>query len=150
MALFLRCAMISLLVMTLAEPFTPLGEHGPQAAAARTFEIIINARTFSPPVLALPLNERITLIIKNEDGELHAFVPLLLLQETHVQVAGNAAPEFNETGLARVLIPPHGRAELTFRPKAAGAFFYICDLPGHQMRAEIIIGEALAGAPAGR
>ena len=36
--------------------------------------------------------------IRNDDEDLHAFVPLLLLQHTNVQVSGNGAPEFNETG----------------------------------------------------
>jgi len=56
-----------------------------------------------------------------------------------VQVAGNGAPEFNEAGFVRVLIPPRGRAELRFTPKKTGTFPYICDLPGHDMRAAIII-----------
>jgi uncharacterized cupredoxin-like copper-binding protein len=102
-------------------------------------EIIIRERIFRPPVLTLPLGELVTLVVRNEDGEIHAFVPLLWLQGTNVQVGGNGAPEFNETGFARVLIPPHGRAELIFRPKTAGRFFYICDLPGHNMRGEIVV-----------
>jgi hypothetical protein len=78
-------------------------------------------------------------VIRNEDEELHAFVPLLLLQGSHAQVTGNGAPEFNETGLARVLIPPHGRTDITFTPRTSGTFFYLCDLPGHNMRGEIIV-----------
>jgi hypothetical protein len=86
----------------------------------------------------------VALVIENEDVELHAFVPLLLFQGINVQVTGNGAPEFNETGLARVLIPPKGHAEIRFIPPAAGHFFYICDLPGHQMRGEIIVtGDSL-------
>ena len=120
---------------------------GRAEAAGATAEIVIRERNFSPPVLTLPLREPVTLVIRNEDNDLHAFVPLLLLQSTNVQVSGNGAPEFNETGFARILIPPHGRAELTFRPKVAGQFFYICDLPGHQMRAQINVDASLDGHP---
>jgi hypothetical protein len=139
---FLRYAPMSGLLLALAEPCTLAPQSAAEPGAPHTFEITINARTFNPPVLSLPFNAPVTLIIKNEDGgEIHAFVPLLFLQGANVQVTGNGAPEFNETGLARVLIPPHGRAELRFIPKLAGKFFYICDLPGHQMRAQIIVGE---------
>ena len=137
---FLRYAPMSGLLLALAEPCTLAAQSVAEPRTPHTFEITVNARTFNPPVLSLPLKEPVTLIIKNEDSELHAFVPLLFLQGANVQVTGNGAPEFNETGLARVLIPPHGRAELRFIPKLAGTFFYICDLPGHQMRAQIIVG----------
>jgi uncharacterized cupredoxin-like copper-binding protein len=110
------------------------------AEAPRTaVEIVASKRTFAPEVVALRLGEPATLIIRNEDEDLHAFVPLLLFLHTNVQVAGNGAPEFNETGFVRVLVPPHGRAELRFIPKTAGTFFYFCDLPGHNMRAQIVV-----------
>ena len=66
-------------------------------------------------------------------------MPLLLFQRTNVQVSGNGAPEFNEAGFVRVLIPPRGKAELRFIPRTSGTFVYICDLPGHNMRAAIIV-----------
>ena len=112
---------------------------GAAEAPSAAVEIVASKRAFAPNVVTLRLGEPATLIIRNEDEDLHAFVPLLLFQRANVQVAGNGAPEFNETGFARVLIPPHGRAELRFTPKTAGTFFYICDLPGHDMRAEIIV-----------
>ena len=102
-------------------------------------EIIASKRTFAPETVTLRVGVPVTLIIRNEDEDLHAFVPLLLFQRTNVQVRGNGAPEFNEAGFARVLIPPHGKAELGFIPKTSGTFFYICDLPGHNMRAEIVV-----------
>jgi hypothetical protein len=107
--------------------------------AAPESEIVIRERTFIPAVISLTKDELVTLIIKNEDHDLHAFVPLLLFQGLNVMVTGNGAPEFNETGFARVLIPPRGQAEIRFRPASSGRFFYICDLPGHQMRGEIIV-----------
>jgi len=102
-------------------------------------KISARARTFIPSVVYLKMGRPVALVIENEDVELHAFVPLLLFQGINVQVTGNGAPEFNETGLARVLIPPKGQAEIRFTPRAAGNFFYLCDLPGHHMRGEIII-----------
>lgn len=109
------------------------------ASSSNTVEIVISKRAFSPAVTILGVAEPVTLVFRNDDEDLHAFVPLLLFQNVNVQVSGNGAPQFNETGFARVLIPPRGRAELRFTPKNAGAFSYICDLPGHLMRGEIIV-----------
>jgi uncharacterized cupredoxin-like copper-binding protein len=102
-------------------------------------KISASARTFIPEVVFLKMGRPVALVIENQDVELHAFVPLLLFQGTNVQVTGNGAPEFNEAGLARVLVPPKGHTKIKFTPPAAGHFFYICDLPGHQMRGEIIV-----------
>jgi hypothetical protein len=102
-------------------------------------KISVRARTFIPEVVFLKMGRPVALVIENGDAELHAFVPLLLFQRVNVRVTGNGAPEFNESGLARVLIPSKGQAELRFTPPAAGHFYYICDLPGHQMRGEIIV-----------
>jgi uncharacterized cupredoxin-like copper-binding protein len=116
-----------------------VGLLNPAADAADAVEIIASKRTFTPETVTLRVGRPATLIVRNEDEELHAFVPLLLFQRTNVQVSGNGAPEFNETGFARILIPPRGRAELRFIPRTSGTFLYICDLPGHNMRAEIIV-----------
>ncbi len=102
-------------------------------------KISARERALIPGVVFLKMGRPVALVIENEDVELHAFVPLLLFQGLNVQVTGNGAPEFNETGLARILIPPKGHAQIRFTPPAAGRFFYICDLPGHQMRGEIIV-----------
>ena len=129
-----RAAVACALLVGLLTPVAHAADSPPDAV-----EIVANKRTFAPAVVTLRLGRPATLIIRNEDEDLHAFVPLLLLQRTNVQVLGNGAPEFNATGFARVLIPPHGRTELRFTPKTSGTFFYICDLPGHNMRAEIIV-----------
>jgi plastocyanin len=113
----------------------------PAESSSKTFEIVISKRAFSPEVTTLTVGIPVTLVLRNEDSELHAFVPLLLFQKVNVQVSGNGAPQFNEAGFARVLIPSHGRAELRFTPKNVGTFFYICDLPGHNMRGEIIVSD---------
>ena len=115
----------------------PMAEASETARAASSVEIVASQRAFTPDTLSLPVGQPVTLIIRNEDEGLHAFVPLLLFLRANVQIGGNSAPEFNEAGLARVLIPPHGRVELRFTPKTIGTFSYICDLPGHIMRGEI-------------
>ncbi len=129
-----RTAFILALLFGLLNPLAEAADRTPGAV-----EIVASKRAFTPEVVTLKLGRPATLIIQNEDEDLHAFVPLLLFQRTNVQVRGNGAPEFNETGFARVLIPPHGRAELRFTPQTSGTFLYICDLPGHNMRAEIIV-----------
>jgi uncharacterized cupredoxin-like copper-binding protein len=122
------------LLFGLLGPFTVAAE-----APSVSLEIVASKRAFTPETLTLLKGEPATLSIRNDDEDLHAFVPLLLLQRTNVQVSGNGAPEFNEAGFVRVLIPPHGRVELRFTPKTAGTFHYICDLPGHNMRAQIVV-----------
>jgi plastocyanin len=122
----------------------PGAAASPTASKPAAFEIVASKRAFDPPTLTLRLGEPVTLVVRNEDEDLHAFVPLLLFLRTNVQIAGNGAPEFNETGFARALIPPHGRIELRFTPKTAGTFSYLCDLPGHLMRGEIVVREAAA------
>jgi uncharacterized cupredoxin-like copper-binding protein len=129
-----RAALACALLVGLLNPLTQAADAPPGAV-----EIVASKRTFTPETITLRLGQPVTLIVRNEDEDLHAFVPLLLFQRTNVQVRGNGAPEFNETGFVRVLIPPHGRAELRFTPKTVGTFLYICDLPGHNMRAKIVI-----------
>ena len=120
-----------------------VGFLGPLTVAAEapptSFEVVASKRAFTPETLTVQQGKPVTLVIRNDDEDLHAFVPLLLLQRTNVQVSGNGAPEFNEAGFVRVLIPPHGRVELRFTPKTTGTFHYICDLPGHIMRAQIVV-----------
>jgi len=129
-----RAALACALLVGLLNPVADAADALPGAV-----EIIASKRAFAPETVTLRVGRPATLIIRNEDEDLHAFVPLLLFQRTNVQVSGNGAPEFNEAGFARVLIPPRGRAELRFSPRTSGTFFYICDLPGHNMRAEIIV-----------
>ena len=129
-----RAAVACALLIGLLNPVTDAADAPPGAV-----EIIASKRTFAPETVTLRVGVPATLTIRNEDEDLHAFVPLLLFQRTNVQVRGNGAPEFTEAGFVRVLIPPHGRAELRFIPKNSGTFFYMCDLPGHNMRAAIVV-----------
>ena len=116
-----------------------LGPFTGAAAPAAPVEIVASKRAFTPETLTVQQGRPVTLVIRNDDEDLHAFVPLLLLEHTNVQLSGNGAPEFNEAGFVRVLIPPRGRVELRFTPKTAGTFHYMCDLPGHSMRAQIVV-----------
>ena len=99
----------------------------------------IENRRFVPHVVNLRVGQRVRLIFKNEDVELHAFVPANLLVRTNVQVSGDGAPQFGKEGFRRVLIPSGGRVELVFTSKEAGSFPFFCDLPGHIMNGMIVV-----------
>ncbi len=99
----------------------------------------IESRRFLPHVVNLRVGQPVRLILKNEDVELHAFVPTDLLVRTSVQVRGNGAPQFGEDGFRRVLIPSGGLVELIFTLKEEGSFPFFCDLPGHMMNGTIVV-----------
>ena len=99
----------------------------------------IENRRFVPHVVNLRVGQRVRLIFKNEDVELHAFVPANLLVRTNVQVSGDGAPQFGKEGFRRVLIPSGGRVELVFTSKEAGSFPFFCDLPGHVMNGTVVV-----------
>lgn len=101
--------------------------------------ITIKGRQFHPPLVTLQVGHPATLVLENLDTELHSFVPKDLLRGVNLNVGGNGAPEFGEEGLKRVIIPPEGRTEIRFTPLHPGEFGYICDMPGHQMRAQIVV-----------
>ena len=99
--------------------------------------ITMQGRQFIPPSIVVHAGRTTTLILDNEDVELHAFVPVGLFSGVSVSVAGNGAPEFDSGGLKKVIIPSHGRAEIHFTPESRGVFPFFCDMPGHDMRAVI-------------
>ncbi len=101
--------------------------------------IHIENRRFIPHVVRLRVGQQVRLILKNEDVDLHAFVPTNLLVRTNVQVSGDGAPQFGKDGFRRVLIPSNGQAELLFVSKEAGSFPFFCDLPGHVMNGTIVV-----------
>ena len=115
-------------------------------AASPPVEIVINARQFQPAQVTVPLNRKATLIFLNQDAELHAFVPQAFLENVSAQVSGNGAPQFNEKGLVRILIPSGGRTEIRFVPKSSGLYQYRCDLPGHEMLGKILVKDHLGQA----
>ena len=103
--------------------------------------IHIKTRQFSPETVTLVPDQKTRLTIKNHDSELHAFVPVGLLTQTHFNLTGNGAPEFGKEGLLRVLLPSRGQTEIVFIPSKPGNYPYFCDLPGHVMRGNIVVQE---------
>ena len=101
----------------------------------------IRRRQFIPHVVNIRAGQQVRLILQNQDAELHAFVPGDFLTRTHVQVAGNGAPQFGKDGFRRVLIPAQGRAELVFVSRETGTFPFFCDLPGHMMNGTIVVDD---------
>lgn len=107
------------------------------------FEVTINIRSreFRPYSLTIPVGQKTRLVLKNLDTELHAFVPVGLLADSHLTVSGNGAPQFDKEGFVRVLLPTRGQTDLVFTPTRPGTFPYFCDLPGHVMRGIIVVHE---------
>lgn len=99
----------------------------------------IQGRTFIPGRVVLHAGRKTTLQFRNHDTELHAVVAKELFLGVNLNVGGNGAPEFGPDGLTRVIIPPDGLAEIQFTPAGAGTFPYRCDMPGHDMRAVIVV-----------
>lgn len=99
--------------------------------------ITMQSRQFIPPSIIVHAGRKTTLLLDNEDVELHAFVPIGLFTGVSVSIAGNGAPQFDPDGLKKVIIPSHGRAEISFTPETRGVFPFFCDMPGHEMRAAI-------------
>ena len=117
-------------------------ETNPMAAGGspeQTIVVNIFARQFDPSVVTVRAGERAALIFKNKDAELHAFVPLDLLKGVNLNVSGNGAPEFGPEGFKRVIIPSLGQAEIRFIPEHPGRYSYLCDMPGHEMKATIVV-----------
>ena len=103
--------------------------------------ISIKTRKFQPDQIALPLGKKTRLVLKNLDTELHAFLPVGLLTNTHLNIQGNGAPQFGKSGLVRVLLPSRGQTEIVFVPSKPGNYPFFCDLPGHVMRGNIVVQE---------
>ncbi len=139
------CKLAGVVVVLVCAAWSPgpgFGAAVPDAALGRedvAVTVHIEGRRFIPHVVNLRVGQRVRLIFKNEDVELHAFVPANLLVRTNVQVSGDGAPQFGKEGFRRVLIPSGGRVELVFTSKEAGSFPFFCDLPGHIMNGVIVV-----------
>lgn len=103
--------------------------------------INIKSREFSPNTLEITVGQKTRLVLKNLDSELHAFLPVGLLTDIHLNVSGSGAPQFSKEGLSRVLLPTRGQTDIVFIPSHPGTFPYFCDLPGHVMRGTIVVHE---------
>jgi uncharacterized cupredoxin-like copper-binding protein len=99
--------------------------------------VIMHARQFDPPVIVLHAGRKTHLVLSNEDAELHAFVPDGLFVGVNLNVGGNGAPEFGESGFKKVIVPSGGRADIRFTPERSGVYSFLCDMPGHEMRGTI-------------
>ncbi len=101
--------------------------------------ITIRVRSFEPVTVTLRAGRKTRLVFHNQDAELHAFVPVDLLTNLHLNISGSGAPEFDANGLRRVIIPSQGKAEILFVPVRPGTYPYFCDMPGHQMSGSITV-----------
>ena len=101
----------------------------------------IQTREFRPDRISIRTGEKIRLIFRNEDAELHAFVPVGLFMNTTLNLTGNGAPQFGPDGLLRVLLPSNGQTEILFIAERPGQYPFFCDLPGHVMRGTIVVQE---------
>ena len=99
----------------------------------------IRDRKFLPATVRVHAGRHTKLVLQNQDAELHAFVPGTLFNGIGLSVDGNGAPEFGEQGFRKVIIPGDGVAELRFILEQPGRYPYICDMPGHEMRATIVV-----------
>ena len=104
-------------------------------------QVIVNirARSFEPSTVTLRAGQKTKLVFQNHDVELHAFVPVGLFAGVNLNITGNGAPEFGPDGFKRVIIPSEGRAEIRFIPEQPGVFPFFCDMPGHDMKATIVV-----------
>lgn len=82
--------------------------------------IDIHARQFEPSPVSVAAGRDVQLILRHHDAELHAFVPVRLLENLPLHIEGNGAPQFGRKGLVRILIPSGGHAVIRFTPVTAG------------------------------
>lgn len=99
----------------------------------------IRDRKFMPATVRVHAGRKTKLVFHNQDAELHVFAPGNLFDGISVSVEGNGAPEFGEQGFRKVIIPGDGVAELRFALQQPGRYPFICDMPGHEMRAVIVV-----------
>ena len=142
--LLFACLMVTLIwaiPMVPARSATPTSLTPTPSLEAIEVTINIRSREFRPDSLTVTVGQKTRLVLKNLDTELHAFVPVGLLADSHVAVSGNGAPQFAKEGFVRVLLPTRGQTEIEFTPVRPGTYPYFCDLPGHVMRGTIVVRE---------
>ena len=139
----LLCAGLAWAPQASAEP--PLPADSPPVLSpndvASEEEVIVRmkGRKFLPPTVRVHAGRKTKLVLKNEDVELHAFVPGGLFNGVSLNVSGNGAPMFGDLGLRKVIIPGEGLAELRFVLREPGRYPYLCDMPGHEMQGTIVV-----------
>ena len=135
---------LTLMLFEIISPDTGLGATPTSLAPAPDVQeavvtISMKSREFSPNQVSLIMGQKTRLVLKNLDNELHAFLPVGMLTDTHLNISGNGAPQFVKNGLARVLLPTRGQTEIVFIPSRPGTYPFFCDLPGHVMRGTIVV-----------
>ena len=116
----------------------------PTATLSTEFEIEsvtveIRSRMFIPQQIHLQHGHKTMLRFRNHDTELHTVAAKELFLSDDLNLSGNGAPEFGPDGLKKVIIPPEGLIEFQFTPARTGTFSYLCDMPGHNMQAVIVV-----------
>ena len=109
----------------------------PSEIEVESITVDIRGRMFIPNHVLLHHDRQTVLRFRNYDTELHSVVAKNLFFGVDLNVGGNGAPEFGPNGLKRVIIPPEGLIEIQFMPASTGTFSYLCDMPGHDMKAVI-------------
>ena len=104
-----------------------------------SFTVEIRSRMFIPQQIHLHKGRKTVLRFRNHDTELHTVVAKELFLSDDLNLGGNGASEFGPEGLKKVIIPPEGLIEFQFTPARTGAFSYLCDMPGHNMQAMIVV-----------
>ena len=134
------------LALVLATPTKSLSGNVEQAPHAlpteieeETVTVEIRSRMFIPQHVRLHHDRKTVLRFHNHDTELHTVAAKELFFGVDFDIGGNGAQEFGPDGLKRVIIPPEGLTEFRFTPTRTGTFSYLCDMPGHDMKAVIVI-----------
>ena len=123
------------LALVLATPAIAL----PTEAEVESVTVEIRSRMFIPQHVHLHHDRKTVLRFRSHDTELHTVVAKELFLSADLNVGGNGAPEFGPNGLKRVIIPAEGLIEFQFTPAHTGTFSYLCDMPGHNMQAVIVV-----------
>lgn len=134
-----RIGCLVLIFTHLASASMPAVAWASDEPAEITATVVIRGRQFTPDRTILRKGQKTRLLFTNQDSELHTFAPAGLFAGESFNVSGNGAPEFSPEGLKRIIIPPDGAAEIRFTPSKPGEFPYVCDMPGHQMSAVILV-----------
>ena len=111
----------------------------PAEAEVESITVEIRSRMFIPQQVHLHHGRKTLLRFRSYDTELHTVVATRLFLGADLNVGGNGATEFGPDGLKRVIIPAEGLIEFQFTPAQTGTFSYLCDMPGHNMQAVIVV-----------
>lgn len=123
------------LALLLATPAIAL----PTEVEVESVTVEIRSRLFIPQHVHLHHDRKTVLRFRSHDTELHTVVAKELFLSADLNIGGNGAPEFGPDGLKRVIIPAEGLIEFQFTPARTGTFSYLCDMPGHNMQAVIVV-----------